>query len=221
MRNKRLYRLARLGHPRRKQRQCPIRLSNDEVFGPSMALRTNHHDRLTTSRVKRVGHPDLKCSDTRQYDAVLTGIGKSFIVCALGHKACRDDRTAEQRQRVSARTPLGRRRRSSRLLPLRCGYLSHLAHALLDVGTERPHLLQRGHRPPAGLQLEQACSACARLASVLARAASDTALIMASGRFGLSSPAVAAAIAASISPIWPVVASSRWWSAPTREGRQM
>ena len=31
--------------------------------------------------------------DTRQYDAASTGVGKSWIACALGHKACRDDRS--------------------------------------------------------------------------------------------------------------------------------
>ena len=40
---------------------------------------------------KRYAHFD---PDTRQYDAVSTGIGKSWLACALGHKACRDNRSA-------------------------------------------------------------------------------------------------------------------------------
>jgi DNA replication protein DnaC len=32
--------------------------------------------------------------DTRQYDAASTGISKSWLACALGHKACRDNRSA-------------------------------------------------------------------------------------------------------------------------------
>jgi DNA replication protein DnaC len=31
--------------------------------------------------------------DTRHCDAVSTGTGKSWLACALGHKACRDDRS--------------------------------------------------------------------------------------------------------------------------------
>src|SRR5437762_2005061 len=31
--------------------------------------------------------------DTRQYDAAWTGVGKSWLACALGHKACRDNRS--------------------------------------------------------------------------------------------------------------------------------
>jgi DNA replication protein DnaC len=31
--------------------------------------------------------------DTGQYDAVPTGVGKSWLACALGHKACRDNRS--------------------------------------------------------------------------------------------------------------------------------
>ena len=31
--------------------------------------------------------------ETRQYDAVSTGVGKSWLACALGHKACRDNRS--------------------------------------------------------------------------------------------------------------------------------
>jgi transposase len=29
--------------------------------------------------------------DTRHYDAASTGVGKSWLACALGNKACRDD----------------------------------------------------------------------------------------------------------------------------------
>jgi len=32
-------------------------------------------------------------SDIGQYDAVPTGVGKSWLACALGHKACRDNRS--------------------------------------------------------------------------------------------------------------------------------
>ena len=31
--------------------------------------------------------------DTRHGDAVSSGIGKSWLACALAHKACRDDRS--------------------------------------------------------------------------------------------------------------------------------
>jgi DNA replication protein DnaC len=31
--------------------------------------------------------------DTRHHDAGSPGVGKSWIACALGHKACRDDRS--------------------------------------------------------------------------------------------------------------------------------
>jgi hypothetical protein len=31
--------------------------------------------------------------DTRQYVSASTGVGKSWLACALGHKACRDDRS--------------------------------------------------------------------------------------------------------------------------------
>ena len=31
--------------------------------------------------------------DTRQYDAASTGVGKSWLACALGHQACRDNRS--------------------------------------------------------------------------------------------------------------------------------
>ncbi len=31
--------------------------------------------------------------DTRHHDAVSTGVGKSWIACALAHRACRDDRS--------------------------------------------------------------------------------------------------------------------------------
>ena len=31
--------------------------------------------------------------ETRQYDAASTGVGKSWLACALGHKACRDNRS--------------------------------------------------------------------------------------------------------------------------------
>ena len=31
--------------------------------------------------------------DTRHYDAASTGLGKSWIACALGHEACRDNRS--------------------------------------------------------------------------------------------------------------------------------
>jgi IstB-like ATP binding protein len=32
--------------------------------------------------------------DTRQYDAASSGVGKSWLACALAHKACRDNRSA-------------------------------------------------------------------------------------------------------------------------------
>jgi DNA replication protein DnaC len=31
--------------------------------------------------------------DTRQYDAASSGVGKSWLACALGNKACRDNRS--------------------------------------------------------------------------------------------------------------------------------
>ncbi|OWK21442.1 hypothetical protein AJ88_23615 [Mesorhizobium amorphae CCBAU 01583] len=34
-----------------------------------------------------------RTSDARHCDAVSTGVGKSWIACALGHKACRDNRS--------------------------------------------------------------------------------------------------------------------------------
>jgi len=37
--------------------------------------------------------PELQMPDTRHYDAGPTGVGKSWIACALGHKACRDNRS--------------------------------------------------------------------------------------------------------------------------------
>ena len=37
--------------------------------------------------------PALQSPDTRHHDAGPTGVGKSWIACALGHKACRDDRS--------------------------------------------------------------------------------------------------------------------------------
>ena len=36
--------------------------------------------------------------DTRHYDAGPTGLGKSWIACALAHRACRDDRSVLYQQ---------------------------------------------------------------------------------------------------------------------------
>ena len=43
---------------------------------------------------RRAGETDRRSEpqppDTRQYDAASAGVGKSWLACALGHKACRD-----------------------------------------------------------------------------------------------------------------------------------
>ena len=53
-------RRPRRGHPCRQQRQRPIRLPDDEMFGTGMVLRTDHHDHLTAARMKRILNPNLK-----------------------------------------------------------------------------------------------------------------------------------------------------------------
>lgn len=61
MHDKPLRRLLLLGHPRRQQGQCAIRLSDHEVFGASMVLRTEHRDGCAITRVKGIEDPNLKC----------------------------------------------------------------------------------------------------------------------------------------------------------------
>ena len=50
---------TRFRHPRRQQRQGPIRLSDDEVLGARVTLRTDDHDRLAAARMKRIEDPNL------------------------------------------------------------------------------------------------------------------------------------------------------------------
>jgi len=50
----------RFGHPVRQQRQCMVRLADDQVLGAGVALGADGHDRLAVARMERIVDLDLK-----------------------------------------------------------------------------------------------------------------------------------------------------------------
>ena len=72
-----------VGHPRRQQRQRPIRLPDDEMLGAGVTLYADDRD----DSHRRAGETDRRSEpqspDTRQYDAGSTGTGKTHLAVAI------------------------------------------------------------------------------------------------------------------------------------------
>ena len=64
-----------------------------KCIGASVPLRRRRRRRLRRCAGETDRGSEPQSPDTRQYDAASAGVGKSWLACALGHKACRDNRS--------------------------------------------------------------------------------------------------------------------------------
>ena len=78
-------------HPGRYVRQSAIALLDDKDLGALKAMMPHKKGHLTKARMKPIVDFFSRRSDTRQYVAASSGLGKSWLACALGHKACREN----------------------------------------------------------------------------------------------------------------------------------
>ena len=72
-------------------RQRVIRLTDDKNFSRLMAAAARYQNLQTVPRVKRIEDPPLSLLIPGSMSLPRPAVGKSWLACALGHKACREN----------------------------------------------------------------------------------------------------------------------------------